>query len=97
MLIETVGPARDKIRFFLDPLAEYLAGLYTVERFRSNQELWWEFLTQIDSNQGDLKEIREFLNAIRECCVARADELNIPEFVIEQLAAWRSSAEASVQ
>jgi len=39
-LIQTVGSAQDKIRFALDPLAEYLAGLHLVEDYSNNKTKW---------------------------------------------------------
>ncbi|MGH8547101.1 MAG: hypothetical protein ACRERU_00560 [Methylococcales bacterium] len=51
-LIQTVGPGKDRIRFTLDPLAEYLAGLYLLEKYHSNSESWRGFLAQADKMPG---------------------------------------------
>ncbi|MTJ50426.1 HEAT repeat domain-containing protein [Dolichospermum sp. UHCC 0259] len=72
------------IGFALDPLAEYLAGLYLVEdNFRDNEESWHKFLAQADSKSGE--EIKGFLLAVRECCLAKGSKAKVPDFVIEEL------------
>jgi hypothetical protein len=43
-LIQTIDPAQDQIRFALDPLAEYLAGLQLLEHYGKNQGQWRKFL-----------------------------------------------------
>jgi hypothetical protein len=43
-LIRTQGHEQDRIRFTLDPLAEYLAGLHLLEYYGDNDQRWHEFL-----------------------------------------------------
>ncbi|OUL28630.1 hypothetical protein BV378_07165 [Nostoc sp. RF31YmG] len=73
------------IRFVLDPLAEYLAGLYLVEHHNKNEVGWREFLAKVDSNPDKREEIKGFLLAVRECCIAKGIEAKVPSFVIEEL------------
>ncbi|MBD2338452.1 HEAT repeat domain-containing protein [Calothrix sp. FACHB-156] len=73
------------IRFALDPLAEYLAGLYLVEHHKENEANWREFLAKVDSDANKREEIKGFLLALRECCVAKGIEAKIPSFVEEEL------------
>ncbi|MBD2203046.1 HEAT repeat domain-containing protein [Calothrix sp. FACHB-1219] len=73
------------IRFALDPLAEYLAGLYLVERHKENEASWREFLAKVGSNPDKREEIKGFLLAVRECCIAKGIEAKVPSFVEEEL------------
>jgi HEAT repeat protein len=86
-LIRVTGSAEDHIRFVLDPLAEYLAGLQVVEenQGRGRQQKWEAFLRRADEAPGAPEAIRSFLLAVRDCCLARSEELNIPAFVVEEL------------
>jgi HEAT repeats/NACHT domain len=82
-LIKSIGYNNDQIRFALDPLAEYLAGLYLVEHYCENETSWREFLAQAKSKPQE--EIKGFLLAVRECCIAKGSESKVPGFVAEEL------------
>jgi hypothetical protein len=41
--VQVIGAGRDRVKFALDPLAEYLAGLYVVEHYGGNEQLWRDF------------------------------------------------------
>lgn len=84
-LIQTVEPGRDQIRFAIDPLAEYLAGLYLVETLGEDEEGWNDFLEGARAVPGAPDSIKEFLLAVRECCTARQDYIHVPEFVTHQI------------
>ncbi|HXQ36157.1 MAG TPA: hypothetical protein VN843_19235, partial [Anaerolineales bacterium] len=84
-LIQTVEPGRDQIRFAIDPLAEYLAGLYLVENLAEDQEQWNVFLDGAKCVPGAPESIKEFLLAVRDCCAARQDDIHVPEFVTQQI------------
>ncbi|MBW4419415.1 MAG: HEAT repeat domain-containing protein [Myxacorys californica WJT36-NPBG1] len=84
-LIRTVKPANQRLRVSLDPLAEYLAGLYLVEQYRNDEEAWRSFLAEAAEKPGTLEEIRGFLLAVRECCLVKAAETKVPSFVAEEL------------
>ena len=43
-LIQTVGTAENRIRFTLDPLAEYLAALHLVDTLGADEPGWKDFL-----------------------------------------------------
>jgi HEAT repeat protein len=85
-LIETVEPERNRVHFALDPVAEYLAGLHIVKRYRADAEAWQGFLARADAMPGDLEAIRGFLLAVRDCCLANEGEVGVPEFVPDELA-----------
>ncbi len=75
---------RNKIRFALDPLAEYLAALYLVEENKDDEEKWREFLAKVEEKLGK-EEIKGFLLAVRDCCLAKGSEVRIPNFVADEI------------
>ncbi|MBD2080174.1 hypothetical protein [Leptolyngbya sp. FACHB-17] len=85
-LIRTVKPANQPLRVSLDPLAKYLAGLYLVEQYRDDEAAWQKFLVEAEEKPGTVEEIRGFLLAVRECCLVKAAETKVPDFVAEKLA-----------
>ena len=86
-LIRTVPPAKDRVRFLLDPLAEYLAGLSRVEFCGGDEAKWRGFLAEANAKEGAPEAIKGFLLAVRDCCLARAKEAGVPGFVERDLAA----------
>ncbi len=85
-LVQLLGAGRDRVKFALDPLAEYLAGLYVVELYRDHEQLWMDFLAKADAVPGDPAATKGFLLAVRDCCLARGADLNVPGFVAAELA-----------
>lgn len=85
-IIQTVGVEHDRIRFTVDPVSEYLAGLHLVSEYKEREELWQQFLIKADEQDGAPDSIREFLLAVRDCCLAKAGEVKIPNFVPDELA-----------
>jgi hypothetical protein len=86
-LVQTEGAGRDRVKFALDPLAEYLAGLYLVEHNRSDDQLWRALLARARDAQGAPDSIRGFLLALRDCCLAKGAECGVPLYVANELAA----------
>jgi len=85
-LVETIGAARDRVRFALDPLAEYMAGLQVLETNASNRDAWREFLAQADAMPGAPEGVKGFLLAVRDCCQSpKGAELQVLEFVADEL------------
>ncbi|HEY9667123.1 MAG TPA: PBS lyase, partial [Coleofasciculaceae cyanobacterium] len=84
-LVQTIGPALDQIRFTLDPLAEYLAALQLLEQYGKNQGQWRKFLTQTAAIPGAPTVIQGFLLAVRDCCLAKGQQANVPDFVAQEL------------
>jgi len=70
-VIRTLGPARERLRFALDPLAEYLAGLHLVDVCGKDEEQWREML-RLDALPPP-KAIEGFLLAVRDACLARRE------------------------
>ncbi len=85
-LIQTAGPISELIRFTLDPLAEYLAALYLVERCGKSEDLWKEFFERAKEQSGAPEAIKGFLLAVRDCSIERGDEYSVPESVKDELA-----------
>lgn len=76
---------RSKIHFTLDPLAEYLAALYLVqEKCQDDEEKWREFLLTTEEKLGK-EEIKGFLLALRDCCLAKGSEVRVPSFVPDEI------------
>jgi HEAT repeat protein len=84
-LVRTIGPAKDQIRFALDPLAEYLAGLHLVEDHGAAEEKWRAFLQRGEATPGGTVGIKGFLLAVRDCCSARGEQAGVPAWVPERL------------
>ena len=82
-VIQVTGFAEDRIRFVLDPLAEYLAGLQVVEENKDDKRKWERFLENADRMPGAPEAIRGFLLAVRDCCLASESE--VPDFVPDEL------------
>lgn len=87
-LIQTITPAQDKIRFAIDPLAEYLAALHLIDCYKNDETLWRDFLTQAES-MPKVEIIKGFLLAVHDCCVAKAVDMQVPNFVVKELAKLR--------
>jgi HEAT repeat protein len=84
-VVQTIGPARDRIRFTLDPLAEYLAALKITEDLAENEQDWRDFLAAADVVRGAPVTIKGFLLALRDCCLVSGADLGIPDFVCDEL------------
>jgi hypothetical protein len=94
-LVQVLGSARDALKLTLDPLAEYLAALHLREECGSDEDSWKEFLVQAD-HVGAPENIKGFLLALRDCCVARP-EPKVPDFVVAQLEARANFDSAPLQ
>lgn len=84
-IVQAIGPAQDQICFALDPLAECLAALHLVELYGSDRALWDEWLIQADAMPGAPESIQGFLLAMRDCCLTRSAEIDVPDSVLEAL------------
>jgi HEAT repeat protein len=90
-LIKLVGYEKDRkdrciIRFALDPVAEYLAALYLVQNnLKDDPEKWNEFLATAQKKSDQKEEIKGFLLAVRDCCLAKGSEMRVPNFVADEM------------
>jgi HEAT repeat protein len=67
-LIQTIGTSQQQIRFSLDPLAEYLAGLNAVDLWGADNQLWQDAIDAIPPTQLPL--INGFISALHDCYLA---------------------------
>ena len=84
-LIRFVGHSLNRIRFTLDPLSEYLAGLRLLELYGSENEQWRRFIVEADQKEGAPEAIDDFLIAVIDCCNSEGKVYDIPDFVVEEL------------
>lgn len=82
-IVQKIEP--DKIRISLDPLAEYLAGLYLVNKYKNDTAAWTKLLEDIGQKLDILQINKGFLLALWDCCEIKKKEFNIPNSIIEQL------------
>lgn len=82
-LIQTAGAGKDKVRFSLDPLAEYLSSLYLIEHHARRTPHWSGILDQMKAQPGAPDSIRGFLLALLDCCRYHGREYGVPESAIE--------------
>jgi hypothetical protein len=83
-IVRSAEPARDRVSFTLDPLAEYLAALYLVNKHRTDVGFWRKFVSQAAAVQAEQQSIQGFLHAVRECCHVR-HAAGVAELLDEQL------------
>ena len=84
-LVRKKKPDLQTLRFTLDPLAEYLAGLHLVQQYGDKEDKWREILAQAEEKPGFPEEIKGFLLALRDCCEVKGKRAGVPEFVVEEL------------
>ncbi len=85
-LIERTGAANDHIRLPLDPLAEYLAGLYLVEHNRDSYDAWQAFLAEAEQQPGAPLATKGFLLAVRDCCEVCGSRFGVPVEISDAIA-----------
>src|SRR5271166_3099723 len=68
LIVQVVGPGRDRVRFTLDPLAEYLAALSLVENYEGDELRWRKFFARAMELPGSPDSIRGLLLAVHDCC-----------------------------
>lgn len=84
--VETIGAARDRIRFALDPLAEYMGGLQMLQTYSSDADAWRRFLSEADAMPDAPEGIKGLLLAVRDRCISKGGEVRVPDFVAGELA-----------
>lgn len=96
-IVRTVGVKKERLRFTLDPLAEYLACLHVVDVYKDDESRWQQLLDRIRANR--VNDIRFFLLALQDCCTANADG-QLPIAMAEELSklsGWDQSLERQKQ
>ncbi len=75
----------EKVRFEIDPLAEYLASLFLVENYKDNVSEWEKLLIRLQNSRNTESEISGFLFALRDSCISKSKEYGIPSFTVDRL------------
>jgi hypothetical protein len=86
-VIHTLGPARERIRFALDPLAEYLAALHLVDVCGKDEQEWRMLLRLGNLPPAAPKAIEGFLLAVRDACQARREVCADADFLLKEFTA----------
>jgi HEAT repeat protein len=84
-LIYTIGATKDRLHFSLDPLAEYLAGLYLIDLYNGDETQWLEFLEKAETLLNHSAASSGFLRAVLDCCLARSKETKISPLILTKL------------
>jgi hypothetical protein len=100
-LIQSVGLTEDRLAFVLDPVAEYLAALYLVDRNGTDASRWRDTFEDMEQKGVDTRAAEGFLVAINEVFAYRCgapspallqDNVGLSD---GEIAAWlRDAAEA---
>lgn len=85
-LIETITPAEDQVRYTLDPLAEYMAGIHLIQSYKDDQQSWRDFLAVAKTRVAESKAVHGFIAALRDCLVIMGRQEKVPDFVERELA-----------
>jgi len=85
LLIQTIGPSQDQLRFSLDPLAEYLAAMHLVELYDGHEESWLSFLAQAEAKYEGTTSISGLLSAVQDCWIARGKETKTTPLIFKNL------------
>ncbi|MBI2471815.1 MAG: HEAT repeat domain-containing protein [Planctomycetes bacterium] len=85
-LIQTIGLERNQIRFALDPMAEYLAGLHLLDYYGGNENLWREFISRTGTISNTPENIKGFISAVYNCCLFKGTDAKVPCFIQDELA-----------
>jgi HEAT repeat protein len=94
-VVQTIGAGRDRIRFTLDPLAEYLAALQVMENSGGDEQSWWRLLGETAC--VDFETIKGFLLALIDCCQTKGNDVKVPDSVLRELIRQQSAGKAAPQ
>jgi HEAT repeat protein len=86
-LLQPIGFDEEQVGFALDPLAEYLAGLYLVHTHSENENSWQDFFEYAD--KFNPQEIQGFMQAVQECC--QRPNSKVPQAVVAQFTLWQTN------
>jgi len=85
-LMQTNVPSKENVRFVLDPVAEYLAGLHLVDIYGKDESKWRDFLIDADF-QNSPEAIKGFMLAVRDCYLAKIPGARDTNFLPKEIAA----------
>ncbi|OCQ94397.1 hypothetical protein BCD67_07035 [Oscillatoriales cyanobacterium USR001] len=84
-IIKTNPPSEDNIRFVLDPIAEYLAGLHLVDIYGNDDNKWYDFFINADF-QTSPEAIKGFMLAVRDCYLAKVPDAKSTDYLPTEIA-----------
>jgi hypothetical protein len=82
-IVRTVGAAELDVQFLIEPIAEYLAGLHAVELCGNDSASWNRLFEDMDGALNEPESIRDWVVALRDCCLARQKQWNLTETLKE--------------
>ena len=82
-MIQAVAATGSRYRFTLELLAEYFAAMHLIETRGNDEASWREFLQQADGIPGAPAAVRDFLQALRNCCLIATRQ--VPGFLLDEL------------
>jgi urea transport system substrate-binding protein len=83
-IIQAIGIDYSGVKFTIDPLAEYLAGLYVINKYKADDSRWSELLKSIKEKSKN-EDIKGFILALRDCCLTKGQDEGIPSFVLKRI------------
>lgn len=85
-ILHLIGPGKDHLKFALDPLSEYLAGLHIIAENRGEDAFWRNFILEINKKAVETPDaMTGFILAVRDCCMAKGEEFGVPLYVEDEL------------
>ena len=67
------------LRFIIDPVSEYFAAIYWVNKLKADKKAWNAFFRELQKNKGFYKTSRGFLIALEDCIKTYKNVFKIPD------------------
>jgi len=83
-LVRWVKPSMTKIRFSLDPLAEYFAAMHVIEMNGEDIILWNHFLEDCAKFKMMFGTTYNFMICLYECCLDKKNDSDLWNFLISE-------------
>jgi hypothetical protein len=85
-VLRYAAAGKETLRFALDPVAEYMAGLHLLDLFGGDEDLWRPFMERVERSVAESpNEDWSFLSALLSCCKAVGQRAGVSEEVITKL------------
>ena len=84
-LIQVADSNEERFWIVPDTLTEYLAAMHQVELLGSNEAAWRDFLAELLKKNPSIVPIKDFILAIRDCCLTKGIGTKTPAFVEVEL------------
>lgn len=91
ILHEDNAAGASRVKFALDPVTEYLAGLQMVTDCKDNAEAWDTQLDMVEAaDEFPLKQ-RGFVNALDVCVRTYRESFSIPPSIFSRISSWQKA------